>query len=162
MKHILLPIIYLLLSLSAKAQTCSGDKIDKQISIFKAIKSVKTFVYEQSDGFKKEGGAEGQMLNRKYAYLKWMPDQGEGGVFLIALDLTQDKFFIYHADNLRVKSTFVPSQFDSQHCSIKFKITENEFTTLKVNDSNGIEIHVEFRESPKLPFKKEMSWLFKS
>ena len=162
MKHILFLITYLLLSSSVEAQSCSGAKIDKQISIFQAIKSAESFVYEQSDGFRNEGKASGQMLYTKHASLKWDPDKGEGGVFIIALDLRKDKFFMYHADSFEVKTTFYPGQFDSKNCSIKFKITDNEFTTLKVGDSNNIEIYIEYRESSDLAFKKMATWLFKS
>jgi len=162
MKHILLVITYLFLSFSVEAQSCSGEKIDKQISIFQAVKSAESFVYKQQDGFKKEGKASGQMLYTKHASLKWTPEQGEGGVFIIALDLRKDMFFIYHADNFEVKTTFYPGQFNTANCSIRFKITENEFTTLKIDDSNNIEIYIEYRESSDLAFKKMTTWLFKS
>jgi len=162
MKHILILITYLLLVSSVQAESCSGEKIDKQISIFQAIIAAESFVYEQSDGFKKEGKASGQMLYTKHASLRWDPDEGEGGVFLIALDLSKDKFFLYHADNFEVKTAFYPGLFDSKDCSIKFKITDNEFTILKIDDSNDIEIYIEYRESPDFKFKKMTSWLFKS
>ena len=162
MKRILFLSIFLLLSRSVQAKSCSGEKIDNQISVFQAIKFADRFVYEQSDGFKKEGKAKGQMLYTKHAYLKWTPDQGEGGAFIIALDISKDLFFLYHADNFEVKTTFYPGQLDSKTCSIKFKISDNEFTTLKVDDSNNIEISIEYRESTNLAFKRVTTWLFKS
>ena len=162
MKHILFLITFLLLSSSVQAQSCTGDEVDDQILIFQAIKSVEKFVYEQSNSFIKEGDASGQMLYTKHASLQWAPTQGEGGVFIIALDISKNLFFIYHADNFEVKTTFYPGKLDSKTCSIKFKITDNEFTTLKVDDSKNIEISIKYRESSELAFKRMSTWLFKS
>ena len=162
MKRILFLTIFLLLSSSIQAKSCSGENIDNQISIFQAIKSVDRFFYEQSDGFKKKGKAKGQMLYTKHASLKWTPDQGEGGAFIIALDSKKDLFFIYHADNFEVKTTFYSGKLDSESCSIKFRINENEFTTLKVDDSGNMEIYIDHRKSSDLELKRMATWFFKS
>lgn len=131
-------IILLVCSFTSHATTfCSDDKTTRVKKLKQILKSAHTFNYIQhDDGITMQGFATGQSINGRYHTLKFNPENGEGGFFIFAHDLTNDLYWIFFTFNPFIKTTFYKGQYNDESCEFEFPLTEKGLISVKlISDS---------------------------
>jgi len=141
---------------------CNGGAIEKTVDIVNAMKAVDSFTYKQSDGFLKAGTAVYVDVFGKYKELKWLPDKGEGGFFILAFDILSEpeSFYIMHGNNVRIEPAFYKGNLSAVKCDLVFEITENEILYFGLKAPDDIYIYISSRKSKQTQFEKSVEWSF--